>query len=178
MVLEHITTKHAVSFVESAPANVGATVTPQHMLLNRNNLLVGGIKPHFYCLPILKREEHRRAIVEAVITGDSHFFLGTDSAPHADRNKLSACGCAGIYSAPLALQIYAQIFDENGALDHFENFASINGAEFYGVPRNEHEVTLVKDAWRVPDSYKFGKDVVVPLCAGTDLKWRGEQSRH
>ena len=172
VVLEHITTKHAVDFVKSAPDNIAATVTPQHMLLNRNALLVGGIKPHFYCLPILKREEHRQAIVEAVTTGDSHFFLGTDSAPHPERAKLSACGCAGIYSAPLALPIYAQIFEEAGQLDNFESFASINGAKFYGLPRNDKEVTLVKEEWEVPHTYQFGDDVVVPICAGTKLPWK------
>ncbi|QDZ21647.1 dihydroorotase [Chloropicon primus] len=172
VVLEHITTKHAVEFLETAPDNVGATVTPQHMLLNRNSLLVGGIKPHFYCLPILKREEHRRAIVDAVTTGAPHFFLGTDSAPHPDRNKLSACGCAGIYSAPMALPIYAQIFEEAGALGNFEKFASINGPAFYDVPRNQHKLELVRETWEVPKSYKFGKDVVVPLGAGTKLNWR------
>jgi dihydroorotase len=173
VVLEHITTKHAVNFINGAPENIGATVTPQHMLMNRNSLLVGGIKPHFYCLPILKREDHRRAIVEAVTTGDSHYFLGTDSAPHPIRSKLSACGCAGIYSAPVALPIYAQIFEEAGALDsRFENFASINGAKFYGLPRNEHTVTLVKEAWKVPQSYSFGDDMVVPICAGQHLPWK------
>ena len=172
VVLEHITTKHAARFVLDGPKNVAASVTPQHMLLNRNALLVGGIKPHFYCLPILKREEHRLAIVEAATSGHPRFFLGTDSAPHADQNKLSACGCAGIYSAPLALPIYAQVFEENGALDRFEGFASVNGAAFYGVPRNERVVELVREDWRVPANYKFGDDVVVPLGAGLKLRWR------
>jgi len=172
VVLEHITTKHAARFVLDGPKNVAASVTPQHMLLNRNALLVGGIKPHFYCLPILKREEHRLAIVEAATSGHPRFFLGTDSAPHADQNKLSACGCAGIYSAPLALPIYAQVFEENGALDRFEGFASVNGAAFYGMPRNERVVELVREDWRVPANYKFGDDVVVPLGAGLKLRWR------
>ena len=174
VVLEHITTKHAVQFLEGAPDNVGATVTPQHMLMNRNSLLVGGIKPHFYCLPILKREEHRQAIVAAVTTGNPHYFLGTDSAPHPIWSKLSACGCAGIYSAPVALPIYAKIFEDAGALDNFEKFASINGAKFYGLPRNEHMVKLVKEPWKVPESYQFGDGMVVPLCAGEELAWKLE----
>jgi dihydroorotase len=150
VVFEHITTAAAVSFVRGAPARVGATITPQHLLLNRNALFEGGLRPHHYCLPVLKRERDRRALLEAATSGDPHFFLGTDSAPHARADKESACGCAGIYSAPIALELYAEAFASAGALDRLEGFASWFGADFYGLPRNTDTVRLVEDPWTVP----------------------------
>ncbi|HSC80973.1 MAG TPA: dihydroorotase [Chitinolyticbacter sp.] len=172
VVFEHITTKQAAQFVLDAGDNVGATVTPQHLLMNRNALFQGGIRPHHYCLPVLKREEHRRALVAAVTSGSTKFFLGTDSAPHAQHTKEAPCGCAGIYSAHAALAFYAEAFDAAGALDKLEAFASFNGPDFYRLPRNSGTVTLVKDAWTVPASYPFGEHDVVPLRAGETLAWR------
>ncbi|WP_148713890.1 dihydroorotase [Chitinolyticbacter meiyuanensis] len=172
VVFEHITTKQAAQFVAEAGDNVGATVTPQHLLMNRNALFQGGIRPHHYCLPVLKREEHRRALVTAATSGSRKFFLGTDSAPHAQHTKEAPCGCAGIYSAHAALAFYAEAFEAAGALDKLEAFASFNGPDFYRLPRNSGTVTLVKDAWTVPASYPFGEHDVVPLRAGEALTWR------
>lgn len=172
VVFEHITTKQAAQFVAEAGDNVGATVTPQHLLMNRNALFQGGIRPHHYCLPVLKREEHRRALVTAATSGSRKFFLGTDSAPHAQHTKEAPCGCAGIYSAHAALAFYAEAFEAAGALDKLEAFASFNGPDFYRLPRNSGTVTLVKDAWTVPASYPFGEHDVVPLRAGEALAWR------
>ena len=171
VVLEHITTKEAAAFVRSAPARVGATITPQHLLANRNAMLVGGIRPHYYCLPILKREEDRVALVEAATSGSPKFFLGTDSAPHARRTKETDCGCAGCYSAPYALELYAQAFDDVGALDKLEGFASHYGADFYGLPRNQDEVRLVRREQRIEEAFEMGDDVVVPLWAGHMLRF-------
>jgi dihydroorotase len=172
VVLEHITTREAADFVAAAPAGVAATITPQHLLYSRNALFVGGIRPHFYCLPILKRETHRQALAAAAVSGSPKFFLGTDSAPHARHTKENACGCAGCYTAPLALPLYAEAFEDAGALDRLEAFASSFGADFYGLPRATDRVTLVRDAWTVPDAYPLGGDVVVPLRAGERLRWR------
>ncbi|WP_303906246.1 dihydroorotase [Thiohalomonas denitrificans] len=172
VVLEHITTREAVEFVKGAGPNVAATVTPHHLLMNRNALLVGGIRPHHYCLPVLKRESHREALLEAATSGNPKFFLGTDSAPHPKGAKETACGCAGIYSAHAALELYAEAFEQAGALDRLEPFAAHHGADFYGLPRNSGSVTLEKAEWQVPDSYAFGEDRLVPLRAGETMAWR------
>lgn len=171
VVMEHITTADAAEFVAAAPPNVAASVTPQHMLLNRNALFVGGLRPHAFCLPILKREEHRRAVAAAATSGSHKFFLGTDSAPHPKHAKESACGCAGLYSAPVALALYAHAFEEAGALQHLEAFASFNGPDFYGLPRNTDKVTLKRQPWTVPASYAFGDAEVVPMWAGQECPW-------
>ncbi len=172
IVLEHITTKDAAEFVLNSPDNVAATITPQHLMLNRNDLLVGGVKPHYYCLPILKRNTHQQALRKAVISGSKKFFLGTDSAPHMKEDKESACGCAGCYSAPAAIELYAQVFDELGILDKLEAFASHNGADFYGLPRNSRKVTLVKESFKVPEEINVkGASSIVPFWAGKELSW-------
>jgi dihydroorotase len=172
IVLEHVTTREAAQFVRDAAADIAATITPQHLLWSRNALLVGGVRPHLYCLPILKRETHREALIAAATSGSPRFFLGTDSAPHARHTKENACGCAGCYSAHAALPLYAEAFDNAGALPMLENFASVFGAKFYGVPVNDDTVTLVRDAWTVPPEYPFGEDTIVPLRAGGTLAWR------
>ena len=174
IVIEHITTRDAVQYVEVTGEQIGATITAHHLLMNRNALFQGGLRPHNYCLPVLKREEHREALVEAAISGNPKFFLGTDSAPHAKHTKEAACGCAGLYTAHAALELYASAFEEMGALDKLEAFASFHGADFYGLPRNKDRITLVRKEWRVPDSYKFGADEVVPMRAGESLAWRLE----
>ena len=171
IVFEHITTRDAVQFVLSGGDNIGATITPQHLMYNRNHLLVGGIRPHNYCLPVLKRNIHQQALRDAVAGGASNLFLGTDSAPHAKDAKENACGCAGCFSAHAALELYAQVFDELGILDKLEAFASFNGPDFYGLPRNPDTITLRRRDWNVPDSYPLGKGQVVPLCAGATLPW-------
>jgi dihydroorotase len=155
-----------------AGTNVAATLTPQHLLLNRNALLVGGIHPHHYCLPVLKRESHREVLLEVATSGNPRFFLGTDSAPHARGAKESACGCAGIYSAHAAIELYAEAFEQAGALERLEGFASHHGADFYGLPRNGDTITLVRSEWQVPPSYPFADEVVVPLRAGEAVAWR------
>lgn len=166
VVMEHITTAQAAEFVLKASANVAATVTAHHLLMNRNALFQGGIRPHHYCLPVLKREIHRSKLVEAVTSGSNKFFLGTDSAPHAKHAKETSCGCAGMYTAHAALPLYAEVFEAAGALDKFEMFASCNGPRFYGLPINTGTVTLVKESWTVPAEYPFGAHTVVPLRAG------------
>lgn len=170
--LEHISTRAAVQYVTEAPAHVGATITPQHLLLNRNDILAGGIKPHHYCLPILKRESDREALVAAATSGNPKFFLGTDSAPHTRQQKESACGCAGIYTAYHALPLYIEAFEKAGALDQLEQFSSINGPTFYGYPINTDKLTFVKKPWQVPESLSFGDEIVVPLYAGSTLAWQ------
>ncbi len=172
LVFEHITTKDAAEFVASAPDNIAATLTPQHLLYNRNAMLVGGIRPHFYCLPVLKRETHRVALVKAATSGSKKFFLGTDSAPHAQHTKENACGCAGCYSAHTAIELYAEAFEAAGALDKLEAFASFCGADFYGLPRNTQQVTLRKEEWEVPASMGFGEHRLVPLRAGEKMRWK------
>ena len=174
VVFEHVTTKDAVDFVHSSSSRVGATITPQHLLLNRNDILVGGIRPHNYCLPVLKRETHRQALVAAATGGDPRFFLGTDSAPHGRSTKENHCGCAGCFTAHAAFALYAEAFEGAGALDRLEAFASHHGADFYGLPRNLRRVTLIKESWTAPADYPFGDDVVVPLKAGEEIKWRVE----
>jgi dihydroorotase len=173
VVLEHVTTSEAVQFVESAGDNIGATITPQHLLFNRNAILAGGIKPHFYCLPILKREQHRLALVKAATSGNAKFFLGTDSAPHATGLKENACGCAGCYSAFAALELYAEAFEQANALDKLEGFASFFGADFYRLPRNADTVTLEKQSWTVPAAY----GEITPLKAGEQLRWKLSTNR-
>lgn len=173
IVFEHITTRSAVQFVQSAGANVAATVTAHHLLLNRNALFVGGIRPHNYCLPVLKRETHRLALVEAVTSGNPKFFLGTDSAPHARGAKESACGCAGCYTAHAGIELYAEVFDRVGALDRLEAFASLNGPAFYRLAPNPERITLEKLTWTVPADYPFlDGDPLVPLRAGETVAWR------
>lgn len=172
IVFEHITTKQAVQFVRGARAGVGATITPQHLLLNRTAIFTGGIRPHYYCLPVLKTEPDRVALVEAATSGDPRFFLGTDSAPHARHTKENACGCAGIFSAHAAIQLYAEAFDAAGALDRLEGFASDFGADFYGLPRNSGHITLTREPWPVPERYPFGQDELVPMRAGESIAWR------
>jgi len=172
VVLEHITTSEAATFVRSAPATVAATITPQHLLYSRNALFAGGVRPHLYCLPILKRETHRAALVAAATSGNAKFFLGTDSAPHARHTKENACGCAGCFSASVALELYAEAFDAAGALDRLEGFASRFGAAFYGLPLHADTVTLVRSPWTVPAEYPLGQDTVVPLRAGETVQWQ------
>ena len=171
MVLEHITTRAGADFVAEAPAYVGATLTPQHLLLNRNAIFSGGLRPHAYCLPVLKRESHRQALLAAATSGDPSFFLGTDSAPHPRHAKESACGCAGIYSAHAAIELYAEAFDSVGRLDRLEAFASFHGADFYGLPRNRDTITLRKQPWRVPEDVDFGGVPGVPMRAGDQVAW-------
>ncbi|PPD16493.1 MAG: dihydroorotase [Methylotenera sp.] len=172
IVFEHITTKDAADFVTQAPGNVAATITAHHLLMNRNDMFKGGIQPHHYCLPILKREEHRLALVKAAISGNAKFFLGTDSAPHAKHTKEAACGCAGMYTAHTAMELYAEAFENASALDKLEGFASFYGADFYGLPRNIAQITLVKETWQVPHTLPFDNDELVPLKAGQLLGWR------
>jgi len=172
VVLEHVTTRDAVQFVEVTGPNVAATITAHHLLLNRNALFQGGLRPHHYCLPVLKREAHREALVQAAISGNPKFFLGTDSAPHARDAKEAACGCAGIYTAHAALELYAVAFEEAGALDRLEAFACRFGARFYGLPPNAGTVTLERRDWTVPESLPFGAERLVPLRAGETLPWK------
>ncbi|MFO7788827.1 MAG: dihydroorotase [Halospina sp.] len=172
VVMEHITTADAAEFVKATEHNLGATITPQHLLFNRNHLLVGGIRPHFYCLPILKRQRHQQALQEAAISGDPRFFLGTDSAPHDRRRKETGCGCAGCYSAYAAIELYAHFFEEAGALDRLEGFASLHGADFYGLPRNADRLTLRRDPHTIPDVLHDDGHPIVPLNAGSTLNWR------
>jgi dihydroorotase len=172
VVFEHITTSDAVKFVRGAGPRVAATITAHHLLLNRNDMLVGGIRPHYYCLPILKRQEHQQVLREAAISGDPAFFLGTDSAPHTRSDKESACGCAGVYSAHASLELYAEVFEELGALDRLEDFASHFGADFYRMPRNEDRVQLQRVAWEAPASLPLGADTLQPLRGGESLRWQ------
>lgn len=172
VVLEHITTKQAAEFIATAPANVAATITVHHLLYNRNALFQGGIRPHMYCLPILKREPHRQALIAAAISGSPSFFLGTDSAPHSLNSKENACGCAGIYTAHAAIELYAEAFEDAGALNALEGFASRYGADFYGLPHNTDTITLKREAWTIPESIAMGNERLVPLRAGERLRWR------
>ena len=172
IVLEHITTRQAAEFVAAAPANVAATITAHHLLYNRNAMFRGGIRPHMYCLPVLKREQHRQALVAAAVSGNPKFFLGTDSAPHAVGAKETACGCAGIYTAHAAIELYAEAFEDAGALDRLEAFASFYGADFYGLPRHADTLTLRRESWTVPVSLGLGSEALVPLRAGEAIRWR------
>ncbi|MGK0269376.1 MAG: dihydroorotase [Cocleimonas sp.] len=172
IVLEHITTADAVEFVSNASENIAATITAHHLLMNRNDIFVGGIRPHHYCLPILKREMHRQALVKAATSGNAKFFLGTDSAPHVQGAKESACGCAGMYTAYHAMELYTEAFDNAQGLDMLESFASFNGADFYGLPRNSQTITLIKETWEVPSSLDMANQKVIPLRAGETCAWK------
>ncbi|OQS43277.1 dihydroorotase [Chromobacterium haemolyticum] len=172
VVFEHITTRDAAEYVAAAPDNVAATITAHHLLMNRNALFVGGIRPHHYCLPVLKRELHRQALLKAATSGSAKFFLGTDSAPHARHAKESSCGCAGMYTANAAIELYAEAFEAAGALDKLEAFASLNGPAFYRLPVNEERVTLAKQMWTVPDALPYDGDALVPLRAGESMSWK------
>ena len=172
VVFEHITTADAVAFVEAGPQNLAATITPHHLLYNRNHMLAGSIRPHFFCLPVLKRNTHQQALVRAATGGSPRFFLGTDSAPHARATKECASGCAGIYSAHAALESYAAVFEAEGALARLEGFASLHGADFYGLSRNTRRIRLRREAWQAPASLAFGDDTLVPMCAGETISWR------
>ena len=173
IVLEHITTKDAVDYVLQCKNNVAATITPHHLLANRNHMLVGGIKPHYYCLPVLKRQNpDQKSLLEAATSGNPKFFLGTDSAPHDREKKESACGCAGIFSAHAAIELYAEAFDGEGAIERLEGFASIFGPDFYGLPHNREKITLEKSPWRVPDHYECAGSKLAPFFAGAELSWR------
>ncbi len=177
IVFEHITTKDAADFVTAAASNVGATITAHHLLMNRNAMLAGGIRPHHYCLPVLKRESHRQALVAAATSDNPKFFLGTDSAPHAKSAKETACGCAGMYTAHAAIELYAEAFEQVGALDKLEIFASLNGADFYGLPRNTSRIKLIKTAWTVMPEQPFGSnETLVPLRASTTVAWKLDPS--
>ena len=171
VIFEHITTEDAVSLVESASKNVAATITAHHMTLNRNALLQGGIRPHHYCLPVLKREKHRAALIKAATSGSKKFFLGTDSAPHTKSTKENACGCAGIYTSHGGIEFYAEIFDKAGALDKLERFASFNGPDFYNLPRNHDKITLQRKKVKITEEFTFGDEVCVPFRAGGELNW-------
>jgi len=172
IVLEHITTAQAAAFVEQAGDNIGATITPQHLMFSRNAIFKGGVRPHFYCLPILKREDHRLALVRAATSGSPKFFLGTDSAPHTRNAKESCCGAAGCYSALHAMELYTEVFDRAGALDKLEGFASFHGADFYRLPRNRGTITLRRETWTVPEEVPFTESGLVPIRAGEALSWR------
>jgi dihydroorotase len=172
VILEHVTTRAGVEFVRASAGNVAATITPQHLLYNRGAMFRGGLRPHLYCQPVLKRERDREALVAAATSGDARFFLGTDSAPHERYAKEAACGCAGVFSAPAALELYAHAFEEAGRLDRLESFSSFNGADFYRLPRNRERVTLERRGWTVPESLPFGAGEIVPMCAGESLAWQ------
>ncbi|SON53181.1 dihydroorotase [Vibrio tapetis] len=172
IVLEHITTADAANFVNNANDNVAATITAHHLMYNRNHMLVGGIKPHFYCLPILKRNTHQQALVAAATSGSKKFFLGTDSAPHAKGMKEAACGCAGSYTAHAAVELYAEVFEQEGKIENLEAFASHNGPDFYNLPRNSDTIVLVKESWDVAETMPFGNDIVVPIRGGESIEWK------
>jgi dihydroorotase len=172
IVFEHITTKEAADFVLQAGDNIAATITPHHLLYNRNAMFQGGLQPHHYCLPVLKRDIHQQALLAVIRSGNNKFFLGTDSAPHAKHKKESACGCAGIFSAHAAIEIYTSIFEQQNCLQYLEAFASFNGPDFYGLPRNTKNITLIKEDWNIPDQYPLGTDTLVPFLAGQTLNWK------
>jgi dihydroorotase len=172
LVLEHITTRDGVQFVLESGPNIAGTLTAHHLLMNRNAMFEGGVRPHHYCLPVLKREEHRRALVAAAVSGNPKFFLGTDSAPHARATKEAVCGCAGMYTAHAGIELYAEVFEQAGALERLEAFASFHGPDFYRLPRNRDTITLVREDWEVPAHYPFGSDTLVPLRAGGRVAWR------
>lgn len=172
IVFEHITTSHAADFVSQTGKNIGATITAHHLLMNRNAIFTGGIRPHHYCLPVLKREEHRQALLKAATSGNPKFFLGTDSAPHSKSAKEAACGCAGMYTAHAAIELYAEAFDSVGALDKLEEFASFHGADFYQLPRNSEKITLEERSWIGPTEISFGEETLIPMRAGEELQWK------
>jgi dihydroorotase len=172
VVLEHITTQQAVAFIQATQDNIAATITAHHLLMNRNAMFQGGIRPHHYCLPVLKRESHRLALIKAATSGSQKFFLGTDSAPHAQSAKESACGCAGMYTAYAAIELYAEVFEQAGALDKLEGFSSYFGADFYGLPRNKDTITLSKQEWTIPQTLTFADETLIPLRAGESISWK------
>lgn len=172
VVFEHITTREAAQFVANMPDHIAATITAHHLRYNRNAMLVGGIRPHYYCLPVLKRETHREALMKAATSGSKQFFLGTDSAPHAQHTKETACGCAGCYTAHAAIELYAEAFEQAGALDKLEGYASFYGADYYRLPRNTGTITLNKRPWKMPETLGFGPHRLVPLCAGETINWK------
>ena len=172
VIMEHITTADAADYVRSNDSGLAATITTHHLVINRNHILAGGIRPHYYCLPVAKRETHRLALRQAATSGDPRFFLGTDSAPHTDGAKLQPCGCAGCFTAPNTMSILAQVFEDDGALDKLEAFASFNGPDYYGLPRNTDTITLTRESWTAPDQLPFGDHMVVPLRAGETINWR------
>ncbi|MDH5479582.1 MAG: dihydroorotase [Nitrosomonas sp.] len=172
IVFEHVTTCDAVTFVQESSRNIAASITAHHLLLNRNALFEGGIRPHHFCLPVIKREKHRLALLEAATSNNPKFFLGTDSAPHSQPNKENACGCAGIFTAHAAIELYTETFDQAGALDKLEAFASFHGADFYQLPRNQEKITLTKESWTVPDQLAFSGEKLIPFRAGESLSWR------
>ena len=174
IVFEHITTKEAVDFVLQNPDNIAATITVHHLLFNRNHMLSGGIRPHYYCLPILKRNIHQQALIDAATSGNPKFFLGTDSAPHAQNQKESACGCAGAYTAPAAIELYAKVFEEANSLEKLEGFASQYGADFYQLPLNEKKITLTKSAWTMPSSFDLAGQKIIPIFAGESIPWKAQ----
>lgn len=176
VVLEHITTADSAELVRSTPDNLAATITPQHLLFNRNDMLVGGIRPHLYCLPILKRQRHQQALRDAIVSGDSRFFLGTDSAPHDSSRKEAACGCAGCFSAASAIELYAEVFEDLGVLDQLEAFASFNGPDFYKLPRNTDTITLIREPWTMPETLPLSSGSITPLRANETLRWRLEET--
>jgi dihydroorotase len=178
VVLEHVTTREGVAFVDSQAANVAATITPQHLLLNRNALFAGGLRPHHYCLPVLKREADRAALIGAATSGSPKYFLGTDSAPHSRGDKESPCGCAGVFSAPAGIELYAEAFERAGALDRLEAFSSRHGADFYGLPRNSGSITLLRETWLPPATFPFGDGEIVPFRAGESVTWRVDNPGH
>lgn len=176
VVFEHVTTADAVEFVSSSDEHVAATITAHHLLMNRNDMLAGGIRPHYYCLPVLKRDTHQQALIAAATSGSKKFFLGTDSAPHAQGKKETACGCAGMYTAHAAIELYAEAFEQAGALDQLEQFAAFNGPDFYGLARNTDTIRLTRQEWQVPEYYPFGSERVIPLRAGETIQWKLDDS--
>jgi len=172
VVLEHISTQEAVDFVREQPSKLAATITAHHLWANRNDLFQGGVRPHYFCMPILKRRKHQEALIKAATSGNEKFFLGTDSAPHPQFRKESACGCAGIYTAHSAIELYAQLFDQHQALEKLERFASLNGPAFYGLPTNPEKITLVKSPWQIPQQLTFGDTIIIPMLAGETLEWQ------
>lgn len=172
IILEHISTKTAVDFVQASPKNIAATITPHHLYYNRNDIFCHGIRPHYYCMPILKRSEDQRALLAAAMSGNPQFFLGTDSAPHMQEKKESACGCAGIYSAHAAIELYAELFEKHNALKKLEKFSSIFGADFYQLPHNKNTITLIKESWSIPETLSFGNSTLIPMKAGEVLSWK------
>lgn len=172
IVFEHITTKEAAEYVIETNGHIAASITAHHLLFNRNIIFSGGVRPHYYCLPILKREENRKALIKAATSGSERFFIGTDSAPHPRNMKENACGCAGCYTALHAIELYAKVFDDNNALPQFETFASLNGARFYGLPPNKEKITLLRQPWQIPDELPFGHETIVPLMSGEMLHWK------
>jgi dihydroorotase len=176
LVLEHITTRQGIEFVQQSGPNVAGTLTAHHLLYNRNAMFKGGIRPHYYCLPVLKREQHRQALVEAAISGNPKFFLGTDSAPHAQSAKECGCGCAGMYTAGAGIELYAEAFEAAGALDKLEGFASFHGPDFYGLPRNSSRITLVRESWEMLQRLDFGSGSLIPVRAGETINWKIQEA--